>query len=83
MWEYPVNSPWRWFMVHNLDQMLDNENKLISSSIILKCSSDRVLYPRRDGYRDDNVLVCCRGAEGFLTTGTKGSHATSQEVTPT
>ncbi|KAH3856637.1 hypothetical protein DPMN_099229 [Dreissena polymorpha] len=72
------------FMVHNLDQLLVNDvvSKL-SSRIILMSSSERVCFPRRDGYRDESVLGCCKGAEGFLTSGTRGSRATSQEATPT
>ncbi|KAH3792302.1 hypothetical protein DPMN_145796 [Dreissena polymorpha] len=66
------------FMVHNL--VVD---KLLSSRIILMLSSGRVCYPRRDGYRDDSVLGRCGGAEGFLTSDTRGSCATSQEATPT
>ena len=78
-------QPMALFMVHNLGWMLDNDvvNKLLSSRIILMSSSERVGHPRRDGYRDDSVLGCCRGAEGFLTSGTRGSCATSQEATPT
>ncbi|KAH3840834.1 hypothetical protein DPMN_114290 [Dreissena polymorpha] len=66
------------FMVHNL--VVD---KLLSPRIILMSSSGRVCYPRRDGYRDDSVLGRCGGAEGFLTSDTRGSCATSQEATPT